>query len=86
MVLKLVNIGFGNSILLEHVVGIVAPESVPIKRMISYLKENHPDRVIDATYGKKTRSIITTMNNQIYLCALHPSTLANRLVETYGNE
>ena len=84
--LKLVNIGFGNSIILDKVVGIVAPESLPIKRMVSWMKENRPNDVIDATYGHKTRALITTVNGQLYICAIHPSTLAQRLVDTYGKE
>lgn len=86
MKLKLVNIGFGNSILLDKVVGIVAPESLPIKRLVSYMKEHRPDNIIDATYGKKTRAIITTTNNQIYLCAIHPATIALRMKEVYGED
>ena len=39
MDIKLVNIGFGNIIAANRIVGIVSPESAPIKRVIQEARE-----------------------------------------------
>jgi hypothetical protein len=37
------------------------------------------DRLIDATHGRKTRSIIVTDSNHVILSAVHTETLSQRL-------
>lgn len=77
MELKLLNIGFGNVVVAQRIVAIVAPESAPIKR----IKEDarNQARLIDATYGRRTRAIIVTDSNHIILSAVQPETMAQRL-------
>lgn len=77
MGVKMVNIGFGNIISASRVVAIVSPESAPIKRMIQEAREN--GRLIDATYGRKTRAVIVSDSEHIILSAMQPETVANRL-------
>ena len=55
--MQLINVGFGNIVVASRIVAIVSPESAPIKRIIQDAKENKS--VIDATYGRKTRSSIS---------------------------
>ena len=78
MTIKLVNIGYGSIISANRVIGIVSPESAPIKRMIQECKETN--KLIDATYGRKTRSVIVTDSDHIILSGMQPETVANRLV------
>ena len=65
---KLINIGFGNMVAASRVVAIVSPESAPIKRIISEAKDR--GILIDATYGRRTRSVIITDSDHIVLSAV----------------
>lgn len=77
----LVNIGFGNMIVADRVVAIVNPESAPIKRLKEQAKND--GKLIDATYGRKTRSIIITDSNHIILSAIQPETIAVRFRQAF---
>ena len=74
--MRLINIGFGNMVNSSKVVAIVSPESAPIKRMIMEAREN--GALIDATYGRRTRSVIITDSEHIILSALQTETVASR--------
>jgi regulator of extracellular matrix RemA (YlzA/DUF370 family) len=78
MEIQLINIGFGNIVSANHIIAIVSPESAPIKRIIGEAKEG--GRLIDATYGRRTRSVIITDSNQIILSAIQPETVAHRFI------
>ncbi|WP_443960103.1 DUF370 domain-containing protein [Roseburia inulinivorans] len=73
---KLMNIGFGNMVNTDKIVSIISSDSAPAKRMISHGKEQ--EILIDATQGRRTKSVIFTENNKIILSALQPETLAGR--------
>ena len=75
--MKLLNIGFGNMVSTDRLVAIVSPDSAPIKRMI----QEGRDRgiLIDATYGRKTRSVVIMDSDHIVLSAIQPDTVAARL-------
>lgn len=72
----LMNIGFGNVVYTEKIVAIITPDSAPAKRLVQRAKEE--ERVIDATQGRRTRSILIMDGNQIVLSALQPDTLSGR--------
>jgi len=74
---KLLNIGFGNTIVAERVVAIVNPSSAPMKRLREEAKVNN--RLIDASQGRRTRSIIITDSNHIILSAIQAETVSQRL-------
>lgn len=74
----LINIGFGNIISADKIVVIVKPESAPIKRLINDARE--ADKLIDATYGRRTRSVIVCDNGSLVLSALQPETVAQRML------
>ena len=81
---KLINIGFGNMVSTDKIVSIISPDSAPAKRYIQQAKESR--MLIDATQGRKTKSIIFTMNDKLILSALQPETIARRFSEAYGEE
>lgn len=81
--LRFMNIGFGNIVMANKVVAIVSPESAPLKRIIQESKAK--GKIIDATYGRKTRSIIVTDNDHIILSPLQPDTVANRFMKDNPN-
>ncbi len=74
--MKLINVGFSNIVSADRIVAIVSPESAPIKRMIMEAREN--GALIDATYGRRTRSVIITDSEHIILSALQTETVASR--------
>ncbi|ODN31233.1 DUF370 domain-containing protein [Fervidobacterium thailandense] len=76
----LINIGFGNVIAGDRVIAIVNPESAPLKRLKEDAKTE--GKLIDATYGRKTRSILITDSNHIILSAIQPETIAQRFIES----
>lgn len=73
---KLMNVGFGNMVNTDKIVSIISSDSAPAKRIISRGKEH--ETLIDATQGRRTKSVIFTENNKIILSALQPETLAGR--------
>ena len=75
---NLLNIGFGNMVMGEKVVAIISPESAPIKRLMQEARERNT--LIDATFGRKTRSVLIMDNSQVILSALQPETIAHRIV------
>ncbi len=82
--MKLINIGFGNLISAERTISIVSPESAPIKRMIQDVRER--GLLIDASFGRSTRSVIIMDSGNIVLSALAPDALAARFEETSMQE
>ena len=75
--MKLVNIGFGNMVSSDRIVTIVSPESAPVKRIVQEGKENKT--VIDASFGRKTRSVIIMDSGHVVLSAIQPETIAGRV-------
>ncbi len=75
--MKFINIGFGNMIAVDRIVALVCPGSAPINRIIKDAKDS--GRVIDASCGSKTRSVIITDSEHIILSAIQPKTISNRL-------
>ncbi|HEY8394168.1 MAG TPA: DUF370 domain-containing protein [Thermaerobacter sp.] len=84
MDIKLVNIGFGNIVSAHRIVAIVSPESAPIKRMISEARDD--GRLIDATYGRRTRAVIIADSDHVILSAVQPETVAHRLMSAKDAE
>lgn len=76
--MKLINIGFGNVVLANRIIAIVSPESAPIKRIIQEARDK--GKLIDATYGRRTRAVIITDSEHIILSSVQPETVANRIV------
>ena len=74
----LMNIGFGNVVYTEKIIAIITPDSAPAKRLVQRAKEE--ERVIDATQGRRTRSIIVKDGKQIVMSALQPDTHYGRFV------
>jgi regulator of extracellular matrix RemA (YlzA/DUF370 family) len=60
---SLLNIGFGSAVVAERVVAIVSPNSAPMKRLKDEAKNDK--RLIDATHGRRTRSIIVMDSNHL---------------------
>jgi regulator of extracellular matrix RemA (YlzA/DUF370 family) len=73
----LLNVGFGNVVVATRVVAIVSPSSAPMKRLKDHARDL--GKLIDASQGRKTRSIIVTDSDHLILSGIQPDTLAQRL-------
>ena len=74
---QLINIGFGNAVASNRVVAIVSPSSASGKRIREEARDTR--MLIDATHGRKTRSIVIMDSNHIILSGMQPETLINRM-------
>ncbi|HWR29569.1 MAG TPA: DUF370 domain-containing protein [Negativicutes bacterium] len=81
MDIKLLNIGFGNVVFSHRIVAIVGPDSAPIKRLVQEAREK--GRLIDGTYGRRTRAVIITDSDHVILSSVQADTVAHRL---YGKD
>ena len=77
MDIKLINIGFGNIVSANRIVALVSPESAPLKRIIQEARDG--ERLIDATYGRRTRAVIIMDSDHVILSAVQPETVAHRV-------
>ena len=82
--MQLVNIGFGNIVAADKIVAIVSPESAPIKRMVQEAKDNKT--AVDATCGRRTRSVLIMDSGHIILSAIQPETIATRTDKDVDNQ
>lgn len=73
----MVNIGFGNIVASSRIVGVISPESAPVKRLIQEARER--GYLIDATYGRKTRAVLIMDSQHVILSSVQPETFAHRL-------
>jgi len=74
---RLVNVGYGNVVVADHIVAIVALDSLPVKRLIEGAKGS--SKLVDATNGRCTRAVVVTTSDHLILSSIEPATLAQRL-------
>ena len=72
--MKLINIGYGNMVMDSRIVSVVGPDSAPVKRIIQEARDR--EMCIDATYGRKTQSVIITDSDHVILSALDTEKIA----------
>lgn len=75
----MVNIGFGNVVAASRVIAVITPGSSPMKRLREEARKTA--KLIDATEGRKTRSIIITDSDHIILSAIQAETITQRFSE-----
>ncbi|MDD6207211.1 MAG: DUF370 domain-containing protein [Clostridiales bacterium] len=74
---RMVNIGFGNIANADKIISIISPEAAPVKRLVQAAKDD--GTAIDATCGRKTKSVLVMENRSVVLSALLPETIASRI-------
>ena len=82
--MKLINIGFGSMIAAGRVLSILDPDSAPIKRVVQEARER--GMLIDASYGRATKSVILMDTDHVILSAMTPDTLGARGQENSEEE
>ena len=71
------NVGFYNYIMTEKIVALVSSESAPMRRLVQTMRKE--GNLIDATQGRRTKSVIFTTGSAVVLSAISQETLAKRL-------
>ena len=80
----MVNIGYGNLVTAARVIAIVSPSSSPMRRLREEASRN--GKLLDATEGRRTRSIVVTDSDHVILSAITPETIATRLAPDFDGE
>ena len=73
---RMINVGFGNSIVASRILAVVNPHSSPMKKLKDEAKRNN--RLLDVTEGRRTRSIIIMDSNHVVLSSVQPETITQR--------
>lgn len=76
---RFLNVGFDNAVAVERIIAVVAADPSPIKRLREEATRHH--KLIDATNGRRTRTVIVTDSDHVVLSSLQPETVAQRLAE-----
>ncbi len=74
---RLINVGFGNVVNSNKIIGIISPDAAPVKRMVQSAKDT--GTAIDATCGRRTKAVIVTESGHLVLSSLLPETIAGRV-------
>ena len=74
--MKLVNIGFGSMVAAGRILAVVDPDSAPIKRVIQEARDR--GMLIDASYGRKTQSVLLMDTDHVILSALTTQVMGER--------
>lgn len=74
---KMVNVGFGNMVAVERIIAVMTPDSAQTKRVVAHAKET--DKFLDASHGRRTRSVIVTDDGHAILSGLMPATIGDRV-------
>ena len=78
--MKLINIGFGNLVSSDKLIAVVAPDAAPVKRIVQEAKAG--GMLIDATCGRKCKSVLVSESNHVVLSAVSCETIQNRAEES----
>jgi regulator of extracellular matrix RemA (YlzA/DUF370 family) len=79
----LISIGFGNVVASDKIVAIITPGSSPIRRLKDQARQK--GKLVDATEGRRTRSIIVMDSDHVVLSAIGSDTITQRLEKANGD-
>ena len=82
--MKLINIGFGSMVAAGRVLSMLSPDSAPIKRIVQEAKDR--GMLIDASYGRATKTVILMDTDHVILSGLTPEVLSARWMDKQENE
>lgn len=74
--MKLINIGFGNLVAANRLLSVISPDSAPVKRLVQEARDR--GMLIDASFGRKTKSVLVMDTDHVILSALEPKTIRGR--------
>jgi len=68
----------------DRIVAVVSPEAAPVKRIVQLAKDS--GTAIDATCGRRTRSVIICDSGHVVMSAQTPETLAGKTAKPGADE
>jgi len=74
---RLINIGFGNAVMINRVLAVVNPGSAPIRKLKDEARKER--KLIDVTEGRRTRAIVLLDTGHLLLSSVQPETINQRL-------
>lgn len=77
--MRMINVGFGNMVAAGRIIAAVSPDSAPVRRMVQDARENKT--LVDATAGRRMRTVLVMDSGTLVLSALQPETVAGRVQE-----
>jgi len=81
---RMINVGFGNSIVAGRIVAVVNPHSSPMKKLKDEARRSN--RLLDVTEGRRTRSIVILDSNHVILSSVQPETITQRFVPAIAHQ
>ena len=81
--MQFINIGFGNLVSVQRLIAVVSPDSAPVKRLVQESRDR--GMLIDATYGRKTASVLIMDSDHVILSALPPERFSPKEQEGEGS-
>jgi regulator of extracellular matrix RemA (YlzA/DUF370 family) len=79
----LISIGFGNVVASDKIVAVITPGSSPIRRLKDQARQK--GKLVDASQGRRTRSIIVMDSDHVVLSAIGADTITQRLEKANGD-
>ncbi len=82
--MQLIPIGFGSVVAAARILAVISPDSAPIKRVVQEARDR--GMLIDASFGRKTKSVLLMDTDHVILSSVLPETIAARMEETTMQE
>lgn len=82
--MQLLNVGFGNTVLIDRVIAIINTGSSPARKLKELAKKN--GKLIDVTEGRRTRSIIVMDSDHVVLSSVQTETISQRMLATQTSQ
>jgi extracellular matrix regulatory protein A len=75
--MQLINIGFGNTVMVDRIIAVVNTGSSPARKLKELAKES--GKLVDVTEGRRTRSLLVMDSDHVILSSIQPDTISQRL-------
>ncbi len=75
--MQLLNVGHGNTVVMEKIVAVVNTGSSPARKLKEIAKNEN--RLLDVTEGRRTRSILVLDSNHVVLSSVQSETISQRM-------
>lgn len=76
MAANFLHVGFSGYVDANSILAILSPDSAPVRRMMREAEAQN--KIINMTYGRKTKAVIVHATGHLSLLALQPETIVNR--------
>jgi regulator of extracellular matrix RemA (YlzA/DUF370 family) len=75
--MKLLNVGFGNTVSIERIIAVINAGSSPSRKLKELARQE--GKLVDVTEGRRTRSMLVMDSSHLVLSSVQPDTIGQRL-------